>query len=277
MRQDSATVGTATGTIPGAMRMMGSGVRVSSVVKANCGRCVVNLVGPPEELAGIAQNFRFWAGFDVKQVDLEKIGDGVSFCGFDEVTERDEERRAFMIEPSCVGDVEYMAKNGLATMVVPLGYDGYPVRTGAILGRTMILRTDQGIFVVPNSAKLMTVFSVGGSVPRSTQDVVHQAADEFEGMAVKVVEGKTIVEIRFKSDNCVGDGYTVTVFNDGHRTVKTRSTYELKPEEAEARERLRVTSGSYRPVTVRTPRRVTASDIPGALAIGSAPQVHNRL
>ncbi len=274
MERDLVTAGTASGHSPGVKKKMDLGARVASVVKANCGRCVVNLVGPPGVLDQIGTSFRFWVEFNVGKIGLEVIGGGVSFRGNDEVMLGGDVRRAFMVEPTCVGDVEFMVKHTLATTVVPLTYDGKPVLTAAILGRTMILRTDQGIFAVQSSATLITVFNIGGDISPSTTDVAHQAADMFDSMTVKHVDSNVVVQFKYKADRCVGDCYIVTVINSCHRDVKMKSTYELKPEVVAERERDRLTSGSYRPVGVR---RRTAADIPGAMAVGSRPHLHSSL
>lgn len=172
----------------GASRNNAHLVRVHSIFRADCARAVVTLVGNKWAIIAVADSIPYWGSFEVERLiaeaterlELGKKKDGVMVKGgcalriginpF--VLGEDEVIRAFVVDPECVGDVEYIARHALSGIVRPLRYGAEPVMAGAIVGRTLVLAVEGRIVVVSNPAVISSIFRKDGRIASSSEGTV---------------------------------------------------------------------------------------------------------
>lgn len=196
-------------------------MRTHAIFWADCARAVVTLCGKETALIAVADSIPFWGHFEVERLIAEatdrlelgkkkdRLKDGVLVKGGYALQiginglelGEDEVVRAFVVDPQCVGNVEYIARHGLGRIVRPLKYDGRAVMAGAIIGRTIVMAVEGRIVGVSNPATLSAVFRKEGRIEPSEQDTVqammHGARAEFA-----IEDGQPVLQVRNPNGRC---------------------------------------------------------------------------
>lgn len=225
------------GTGNGASRNNAHPVRIHAIFRADCARAIVTMVGKRTALIAVADSIPFWGAFEVERevaraIDRLELGQKKDRVGKDGVLVKggyalqiginglelgeDEVVRAFVIDPQCVGNVEYIARHGLSGIVRQLCYDGRPVMAGAIIGRALFLAVEgtverhrdrvtkveyAGIVGVNNPTSLTAIFANEGRIAPSSEDTVQTmvsgARAEFA-----IEDGQPVLQVRNPNGRC---------------------------------------------------------------------------
>lgn len=220
----------------GAPRNHAHPVRVHSIFRADCARAVVTLCGKETALAAVANSIPFWGHFEVERLIAEatdrlelgkkkdRLKDGVLVKGGYALQiginglelGEDEVVRAFVVDPQCVGNVEYIARHGLGGIVRPLRYDGRPVMVGAIVGRALFLAVEgmverhrdrvtkveyAGIVGVNNPTFLTAIFANEGRIAPSSEDTVQTMASGARA-EFAIEDGQPVLQVRNPNGRC---------------------------------------------------------------------------
>lgn len=220
----------------GASQNPRTAVRTHAIFLADCARAVVTLCGKETALIAVAGSIPFWGHFEVERLIAEatdrlelgkkkdrivmkedrvvmvkggyalRIGINPNPVELDE----GETMRAFVVDPQCVGNVEYIAGHGLGGIVRPLRYDGRAVMAGAIVGRSFVLAVEgaierhrnrvtkveyAGVVGVNNPAVLTAIFANEGRIAPSSEDTVQTMAS---GATVEfaIEDGQPVLQVR---------------------------------------------------------------------------------
>lgn len=199
----------------GASRNNAHPVRVHSIFRADCARAIVTLVGKETALLAVADSIPYWGHFEVERLVAEatdrlelgkkkdrikkdgvlvKGGYALRICINPVEVGEGEVTRAYVVDPECVGDVEYIAGHGLEGIVRPLKYDGQPVMAGAIVGRSIVLAVEGKIVGVSNPTTLTSIFLMEGRIASSSEDTVQPTASGAT-VELAIEDGKPVLQV----------------------------------------------------------------------------------